>query len=284
MPFDDPLVEGEDLVRNGIQSPDYVAGVSGWRINRSGDAEFNDVTMRGTLLGDMLQVETPYGVWFRLKSSADFEVTREVVDDAGEISHEAMFQLWSTDGSAHVGALQADGITFRTASGGGGKGSRQSAFQLADQAAPANSTAYVAANWLDFNTEPEAVYSWRAALWVNSAANNAGDLSLRWSLPAGTVAANWGVHAVSHTVASGSGGTLEAAGVTEESGAAVTSAIPVGCSTATMLVICEGFLVTGPAAGSVRLQFGQLAANAAVSRVLFGSKLEAWREDADPPV
>ena len=40
---------GGELVRDQIRSRDYVPGVSGWRIARNGDAEFNNVTVRGTL-------------------------------------------------------------------------------------------------------------------------------------------------------------------------------------------------------------------------------------------
>lgn len=51
MEFSNGIVGGSDeLVRNGIQSRGYVAGVTGWRINRAGDAEFNDVTIRGSLV------------------------------------------------------------------------------------------------------------------------------------------------------------------------------------------------------------------------------------------
>jgi len=50
MPFSNPIVAGSTLVRPAIQSPDYVAGVSGWAIKRDGTAEFNDVTVRGTIV------------------------------------------------------------------------------------------------------------------------------------------------------------------------------------------------------------------------------------------
>lgn len=46
--FRNPIVgAGDTLIRNAIQSADYAAGVSGWRISRDGDAEFNDVLVRG---------------------------------------------------------------------------------------------------------------------------------------------------------------------------------------------------------------------------------------------
>lgn len=50
MEFQNPIVGGGDeLVRAGIQSRGYQAGVSGWRIDRLGNAEFNNVTLRGSL-------------------------------------------------------------------------------------------------------------------------------------------------------------------------------------------------------------------------------------------
>lgn len=50
MPFTNPLVAGTSLIRTAIHSPNYVAGVSGWSINKDGSAEFNNVTSRGTLI------------------------------------------------------------------------------------------------------------------------------------------------------------------------------------------------------------------------------------------
>jgi hypothetical protein len=50
MPMSQPVIGGGGgLIRNWIQSPDFLAGVRGWRIARDGSAEFNDVTVRGTL-------------------------------------------------------------------------------------------------------------------------------------------------------------------------------------------------------------------------------------------
>jgi hypothetical protein len=50
MPFSDPIVGGTTLVRPAIHSPNYVAGTSGWSINRDGSAEFNNLTARGTVV------------------------------------------------------------------------------------------------------------------------------------------------------------------------------------------------------------------------------------------
>jgi len=38
------------LIRQYIQSPNYVAGVSGWSIKKNGDVEFNSGTFRGTII------------------------------------------------------------------------------------------------------------------------------------------------------------------------------------------------------------------------------------------
>lgn len=52
MSFTNPVTGGQGtLVRPAIKSPNYVAGVSGWSINRDGSVEFNDLTLRGTFSG-----------------------------------------------------------------------------------------------------------------------------------------------------------------------------------------------------------------------------------------
>jgi len=52
VPFTDPIVAGETLVRTAIASADYVVdddgAISGWRIARDGSAEFRNVTIGGT--------------------------------------------------------------------------------------------------------------------------------------------------------------------------------------------------------------------------------------------
>lgn len=46
--FENPLTAGTVLVREDIRSQDFVEGVSGWRIEANGSAEFNDITIRGS--------------------------------------------------------------------------------------------------------------------------------------------------------------------------------------------------------------------------------------------
>jgi hypothetical protein len=47
--FSNPIVGGTTLIREAIRSPNYVAGVSGWSINRDGSVEFSSGTFRGDL-------------------------------------------------------------------------------------------------------------------------------------------------------------------------------------------------------------------------------------------
>jgi hypothetical protein len=52
MPFTNPVVGGTTLIRPAVRSPGYVAGSSGWSINKDGSAEFNSVTIRGDAQSD----------------------------------------------------------------------------------------------------------------------------------------------------------------------------------------------------------------------------------------
>lgn len=51
--FDDPIAAGDgSLIFPAIKSPNYVTGVSGWRVGREGGAEFDSAVIRGTLSAD----------------------------------------------------------------------------------------------------------------------------------------------------------------------------------------------------------------------------------------
>lgn len=50
MPFTNEIAGGQGaLVRNWLQSQNFVTGVSGWQIRKDGNAEFNNGTFRGTI-------------------------------------------------------------------------------------------------------------------------------------------------------------------------------------------------------------------------------------------
>lgn len=50
--FENPLTAGTVLIREAIQSQNFQTGVSGWKIEADGDAEFNNLTIRGEFLGN----------------------------------------------------------------------------------------------------------------------------------------------------------------------------------------------------------------------------------------
>ena len=51
MPFSNPIVAGEELIRTSIKSPGFTTGVTGWRIAADGSAEFNNLISRGYVGG-----------------------------------------------------------------------------------------------------------------------------------------------------------------------------------------------------------------------------------------
>src|SRR5439155_2619013 len=61
-----PIVGGTVLRRPAIQSPNYVAGTSGWAIFADGTAEFNGVTIRGII--DV--IDTGSGVEVKIANQA----------------------------------------------------------------------------------------------------------------------------------------------------------------------------------------------------------------------
>ncbi|MER7953070.1 hypothetical protein ABTY59_37395 [Streptomyces sp. NPDC096079] len=50
MTFQNEIVAGNVLIREAIQSENFAAGSAGWRIAANGDAEFNDVVVRGEVI------------------------------------------------------------------------------------------------------------------------------------------------------------------------------------------------------------------------------------------
>ena len=49
MQFGNPVVGRRKLIREDIESDNFDSGIEGWAIYRNGDAEFNNVTIRGNL-------------------------------------------------------------------------------------------------------------------------------------------------------------------------------------------------------------------------------------------
>lgn len=59
------------IIRGDLESLNYVAGVSGWKLNQNGDAEFNSVEIRGDGTGDTILIGGPTEPQVALGSTAD---------------------------------------------------------------------------------------------------------------------------------------------------------------------------------------------------------------------
>lgn len=120
MGFVNPILGGGGaLVRPAIKSPDYVAGVSGWTINRAGDAEFNDLALRGTFNG-LNYVISEAGIFFydgtpAAGNMAGSWAPMDGADPYGN-AYTAGLTLYSAFGRVFLGGL--DGIFQSTGSSG----------------------------------------------------------------------------------------------------------------------------------------------------------------------
>lgn len=68
--WDDPIAAADgSLVYPALKSPNYVAGTSGWKIDRDGDAEFNEINVRGSAV-----FGNPTGERIELTDTGDLEI------------------------------------------------------------------------------------------------------------------------------------------------------------------------------------------------------------------
>lgn len=70
------------LIRQMIQSPNYVPGVSGWTINKDGSAEFNNLTIRGTFAGTDFEINSS-GIFFYNGAPASGNLILALTNTAG---------------------------------------------------------------------------------------------------------------------------------------------------------------------------------------------------------
>lgn len=85
MSFSNPIVAGGNLQVPSIKSPNYVAGSSGWIIERNGDAEFNDLTIRGTFNGTDFVIDSN-GIFFYAGTPAAGNLLISIANTAGSDS------------------------------------------------------------------------------------------------------------------------------------------------------------------------------------------------------
>lgn len=129
MPFTNPIIgAGNQLIRQEITSENYVAGVSGWRIARNGDAEFNDIVARGSGVfgpnpGRHVEINTlpDHPGEIALFSGNGAEINPAVIGMVSgvpgtlEVTSDTLIQLISPIvyfGSGPGSLLQTDGLTI----------------------------------------------------------------------------------------------------------------------------------------------------------------------------
>ena len=64
--------DGQVTLRGSVESYDYVSGKSGWSINRKGNAEFNDVTVRGSVITGDGGITSSGGLGVNLQKNTSF--------------------------------------------------------------------------------------------------------------------------------------------------------------------------------------------------------------------
>lgn len=106
MTYSQPIVGGNVLLRQEMRSENYVQGVSGWRITRDGDAEFNDIVARGDITASSLTVITQEGIIRIPEGAADNAIILEATTPPT-----SQHAIISTDSTTTAAALQLRGPT-----------------------------------------------------------------------------------------------------------------------------------------------------------------------------
>jgi hypothetical protein len=118
MPFTNEIAAGNGaIVRNWLQSENFVTGVSGWRISKNGNAEFSNGTFRGSIESGPLS-----GQHFVVNNVSTGDVV-DIYDSSNRlifsIDQNGVLTSYTYAGGPSAGHLQIDGadITFNNNSG-----------------------------------------------------------------------------------------------------------------------------------------------------------------------
>lgn len=116
MTFQNSILAGTTLVRESISSEGFVSGSTGWSIERDGDAEFNDVAVRGTVSisdsGGTMDLNVDIlgqpRIEFTTPNGDQYQITADNVSmDIGALDN------FAGDSSIHI--VDGEGIVFRSA-------------------------------------------------------------------------------------------------------------------------------------------------------------------------
>lgn len=101
--FSNPVVGGDgELVRDRIKSDNYVAGTSGWDVEKTGQAEFQDVTARGDITATSVLVGDLPDPQVSIHSTAHLGVVEFLMNDSLGLLQSAKFNgVVNSDGAAN---------------------------------------------------------------------------------------------------------------------------------------------------------------------------------------
>lgn len=223
---------GGNLVIPALQSPNYQPGVSGWQISKSGNAEFNDTTVRGTIAGSVFEgtdfeISTS-GLFFYSGTPAAGNLVMALANTAGTDAYGNPYKAGVTAiaGSA-VTQLTNQPISNQTIPvinlATGIPSEQGISAQYADVVNPGAANTYID-YWIQ---GPSSTFDNRSAAIVlqSSAANGAG-IAIGYLLYDGAVIAAW--NAGGFTVRGADGNTYQTGRLTDSVSAAqeITSTSP----------------------------------------------------------
>jgi hypothetical protein len=142
-----PVVGSTVLRRPAIQSPNYVAGSTGWAIFSDGSAEFNGVTLRGNLtVGDsgepQVVIESVGGIGeINFPTGSSVEVSAAQIAAAALLSGAAEFLAIDFKGGISTGAADQAYIQLNS-NNAGGSASANGNLNYADTGATDHTVAY----------------------------------------------------------------------------------------------------------------------------------------------
>lgn len=108
--FADPVVTAlGTLIKQQIMSPNFITGISGWRIAKDGSAEFNNLTIRGTFFGTDYIVNSS-GIFFYSGTPAHGNLILALAPVAGTDSFVNSYNAGFTAGATGSGEQIVIGV------------------------------------------------------------------------------------------------------------------------------------------------------------------------------
>lgn len=189
MGFGNAIVGGAAaLIRAAIKSPNYSAGSAGWQVSKDGSAEFNNVTVRGTINGT-LYVLNSSGAFFYSPSEASGNLIASIAAAAGTDSFGNSYSKGIQLGAASAG----NQIQLIPGSAGGGTSGLQFIIGAASLANLPNLAAGTASGVAEMAISGPGLTTVGAKDWVqiltfaNDGAGTAAHMDFRYVDTSGTV-------------------------------------------------------------------------------------------------